>query len=200
MLEWRRNEVMNNAGRDRGVPQRPGGQLGGRGTRRKNSSEAQGDKRLSSLVKSYRPIVSKSRAAPPGHRRRIAASYCHMDASYGQTVHILRNYGTNSCSSALESLLGRWQDPRSADFVPKPVRLCGTLPGTTLRDSTRQRAAPHPDPEAAGLNSGMATRGSSVQCVRSVNTLRTDEDGVSRGVARFTNRPSQRANRPGRSC
>jgi hypothetical protein len=108
MLEWRRKKVVNSASRDRGVPQRPGGQLGGRGTRRNNSSEARGDK--------------------------------------------------------------------------------------------RQRAAPHPDPEAAGLNSGMATRGSSVQCVRSVNTLRTDEDGVSRGVARFKNRPSQRANRPDRSC
>jgi hypothetical protein len=99
---------MDNAGRDRGVPQRPGGQLGGRGTRRKNSSEARGDK--------------------------------------------------------------------------------------------RQRAVPHPDPEAASLNSGMATRGSSVQCVHSVNTLLTDEDGVSRGVARFRNRLSQRANRPDRSC
>ena len=42
------------------------------------------------------------------------------------------------------------------------------------------RAAPHPDPEPAGLNSSMATRASSVQCVRSVNTLRADGDGVSR--------------------
>jgi hypothetical protein len=45
MLERQREEVMNNASRDRGVPRRPGGQLGGRGTKRKNSSEAQGDKR-----------------------------------------------------------------------------------------------------------------------------------------------------------
>ena len=45
MLEWRGKKVMNDAGRDRGVPQRPGGQLGGRGTKRKNSSEARGDER-----------------------------------------------------------------------------------------------------------------------------------------------------------
>jgi hypothetical protein len=108
MFERRGKEVMKSASRDRGVPRRPGDQLGGRGTRRKNSFEARGDK--------------------------------------------------------------------------------------------RQRAGPHPDPEAAGLNSGMATRGSSVQCVLSVNTLRTDEDGVRRGVARLKNRPRQRADRPDRSC
>jgi hypothetical protein len=79
MLERCGKEVMKSASRDRGVPRQPGGQLGGRGTRRKNSFEARGDK--------------------------------------------------------------------------------------------RQRAVPYPDPEAAGLNSGMATRGSSVQCVLSVNTL-----------------------------
>jgi hypothetical protein len=33
-----------NVSRDQGVPRRPGGQLGGRGTRRKNSFEARGDK------------------------------------------------------------------------------------------------------------------------------------------------------------
>ena len=68
------------------------------------------------------------------------------------------------------------------------------------RGDKRQRAGPHPDPEAAGLNAGMATRESSVQCVHSVNTLLNDEDGVSRGVAWFTNRLSQMAKQPDRSC
>jgi hypothetical protein len=38
-------ERQRNVSRDRDVPRRPGGQLGGRGTRRKNSFEARGDKR-----------------------------------------------------------------------------------------------------------------------------------------------------------
>jgi hypothetical protein len=38
-------ERQRNVSRDRGDPRRPGGQLGGRGTRRKNSFEARGDKR-----------------------------------------------------------------------------------------------------------------------------------------------------------
>jgi hypothetical protein len=97
-----------NAGRDRGVPQRPGGQLGGRGTRRKNSSEARGDK--------------------------------------------------------------------------------------------QQRAEPHPDPEAAGLNPVWLREEAPFNASTTGHTPPNDEDGVSRGVARLTNRPSQKANRPDRSC
>jgi hypothetical protein len=45
VLERQRKEVMRSISRARGVPQRPWGQLGRRGTKRKNSSEARGDKR-----------------------------------------------------------------------------------------------------------------------------------------------------------
>jgi hypothetical protein len=68
------------------------------------------------------------------------------------------------------------------------------------RGDKRQRAEPHPDPEAAGLNSGMATRGSSVQCVRNVDTLLSDEDGVSGGVAWLKEPTEPKAKRLDRSC